>query len=105
MIKLMKIRSTIKSCGVGVYEVTSQHYDGTPFIVKANSKQIQFNDPLEEENQAVSGFLYVEQVGEQGDRAFIVLPTPSIQYGKNICVSTNMLRPMHDSIENYIKKE
>ncbi len=104
MTKLMKIKSTIQADGNGCYKVTSQHYDKTPFSIDAKSHQVQLNEPIVEEGQAVSGFLFVEQIGEQSDKCFIVLPNPSIPYGRNVTVSKYDLSPMNVSIADFTGK-
>jgi len=53
------------------------------------------NEPLTTEKEVVDGWMLVDHVGEQGDRAFVVLPAASIEYGKNLSVQfINFSQPM-----------
>lgn len=103
MTKLMKVRSRIKPIAdaLGWYEVTSSHYDGTPFTVKVKANCVQLNEQPTEEHDTVDGFLYVEQVGQQEDKCSIVLPVASILYGKNVTVSDKNLLPQHVTLNHF----
>jgi hypothetical protein len=104
MTKRMKLRGTVThSETLGMYKVTSQHYDGTPFALKVPVHEVILNEPITEEKDVVEGWLLVDHVGEQGDRAFIVMPAASIEYGRNLSVSVHQLLPAHVTIQDYMK--
>lgn len=83
-------------------EVSGQLYDGTPFSIRAQEHHVLPNEKVEGD-KSVDGFLRVEHVGEQHDRAIVVLPAPDIKFGKNITVKTHDLYPENVSINDFIR--
>lgn len=105
MVKRMILRSTVTPSEEtpGMFKVCSKHYDGTPFSLKVNQFQFTTNEPFTEEKRTVDGWLFVEHMGQQGDRAFIVLPAATIEFGKTLSVSIYDLLPPNPSIKDYTK--
>lgn len=83
-----------------LYNVSANMYDGTAFDLKVNEHKVVLNEPLSPD-RAVEGWMEVEHVGEQNDRASIVLPAPSITYGTNVTVSTLKLMPYNMAISSF----
>lgn len=102
MTKNLKLRCTIqKSKNEGMLDVSGQLYDGTPFTLTTQEHYVLPNEKVEEEKK-VDGFVRVEEVGRQHDRAIVVLPGPSLVFGKNITVKTHDLYPENVSIKDFI---
>lgn len=105
MVKRMKLRGTIThSETLGMVRVSSVHYDGTPFELKVPIRHVALNEAITAEKPSVSGFMFVDHVGEQGDRASIVMPGASTEYGRNVTVSVNNLLPASVTLDDYKKK-
>ena len=103
MNKSLKLKCTISGTEIaGMHLVKGSLYDGTPFTILVQEHHTLPNEPVYL-SKTVDGFLRVEHVVEQGDRAAIVLPAPSIQFSTNITVNTVWLYPVDVSIKNFTR--
>jgi hypothetical protein len=82
--------------------VRSQMYDGTPFELKVSPTIVDFGEPSE--GGPVIAYLGVEHIGQQQDRASIVLPGPTLNYGRNVSVSEHQLLPYGLKITDFFIK-
>lgn len=65
---------------------SSKLYDGTAFEMLVRPQEVELNEPLTEQQSRVDGWLFVTQEAEQGDRRYLTLPQPVLQYGRQILV-------------------
>lgn len=104
---MTKLRILHCSCSQGDIQGTlmarSTMYDGTPFSLRVHQNKVQLNEPITEEKPNVDGWMEVEVIGEQDGRSSIVLPAPTIEFGKNLSVKSHQLMPLGVTIDNFIK--
>jgi hypothetical protein len=99
----MKLRCTISVSEEtpSMYRIVATHFDGTPITFKTSPHNVELSQPITATNPIVFGSTHVMQEGKQGSLAKITLPSPSIEYGKNINVNENQLTPLGATIANF----
>lgn len=84
-----------------MYHVSTNQFDGTEVVFKTSQYNVQLNEPITAEKPAVVGWVSVTQEAKQGKLVAITLPSPSINFGKNISVDETQLLPLGVSIANF----
>lgn len=79
----------------------SKLYDDTPFECKVDIHDFQQNDEFEPGRYTVDGWLYVVEEAKQGDRCYLTLPKPTLQFGKQVLVNELQLMPLNASIADF----
>lgn len=104
MTKNLKLRCTLEKSKIeGMCDVSGQLFDGTSFKLTTQDHYVLPNEKLEE-GKTTDGFVRVHEVGRQHDRATVVLPGPSLIFGRNITVKTHDLYPENVSVKDFISK-
>lgn len=106
MSKPMKLRCkvSIDHESPWMFRVNAVMFDGTPLSFKTERHNVELSDPIAEEVPVVDGYVQVTQVAQQESLIYITLPSPSLEFGKNVNVHKNTLMPMGVTIENFKTK-
>lgn len=84
----------------GGYKVRSFLHDGSEIIIHVGEHDVALNEATDDKE--VEGFVFVEQLGVQGTRAYIELPQASIEHGNLVTVNKFKLVDPAFKIEDYI---
>ena len=103
MSKPMKLRCTVSTDHESpwMFRVNATMFDGTPLSFKTERHNVDLSDPITEENPTVGGYVHVTHVAQQGSVVYITLPSPSLEFGKNVNVHEDVLMPVGVTIENF----
>jgi hypothetical protein len=99
MIKKMKLRGQVTSGPDGSLSFSSKLHDGTPFSVNVNDKDVQINEDFDSVTKSADAWLMVVQQAQQDYRCYVLLPKPSLQFGKYIMVKMGQLSSQSPTIE------
>jgi len=97
----MKLRAYIKLENDGTLTARSKLHDGTEFKVKVGKHDVYLNEEFTASMLEVTGMIDVTQLSVQDTRAYIKLPSASIEHGHNVTVNKFMLNPHGQSIEQF----
>lgn len=84
-----------------MYRISTSHFDGTAVTFKTSPHNVETSLPISGENPTVLGWVMVVQEAKQGTRVAVTLPSPSIEFGRNISVHEDHLMPYGISINNF----
>lgn len=84
-----------------MYKVRTTQFDGTPVTIKTSFYNVELSQPITPENPTVFGVIHVVQEAKQGSLVAITLPSPSLEFGKNINVNESQLTPLGATIANF----
>ena len=103
MAKPMKMRCKISvdQDSPWMFRVRAALFDGTPLSFKTEKGNVELSDPITEESPSVDGWVHVTHVGQQHDLVLIVLPSPSLEFGKNVNVNEMVLMPLGVTIDRF----
>lgn len=97
----MKLRGRLRLNMNRTITFVGNVYDGTSFECNVDIHDFHQNEEFVPDRYVVDGWLYVTQEAKQGDRCYLTLPKPSLQFGKQVLVNELQLMPMHVSIEDF----
>lgn len=99
----MKLKCTVAHSEEtpGMYRVVGTLYDGTSFVLKTDVHNVLLNDEITAEQSVVEGWLLVTQQAKQGDLVAVLLPSPTLEFGKNVSVNELSLAPINMSIDSF----
>lgn len=101
MMKEMKLQGRITLENDHSLTFSSTLYDSTPFSLRVDQFDVERNDEFLASRRMVDGWLYVTQEAKQGDRVYLTLPKPTIQFGKQIVVRDLQLMPRSVSLADF----
>ena len=84
-----------------MYHICTAQFDGTPVNFKTSMHNVELSLPLTEEQPWVIGWVQVVQEAKQGARVAITLPSPTIEFGRNISVHEDQLMPLGVTIDHF----
>ena len=101
MKKRMKLQCQVRLNNDRTLTAIIGMYDGTPCEVVVDHYDIVVNEAFQHDLMTVDGWVIVQREAVQGDRAYLTLPKPSIQYGHQITVNTAGLYPVDVTLEDF----
>jgi hypothetical protein len=104
MIRKMKLRGRVTSGPNGTLSFSSTLHDGTPVSLNVTDKDVQINEDFDQVTKSADAWLMVTQQAQQDYRCYIILPKPSLQFGKYITVKMSQLSAQTPIIEKLSAK-
>ncbi len=105
MIKPMKLKGYIELHDDRSLFFHGTLIDGTSFSVQADQFDVELNEDFRPSKRRVEGWLFVQQEAQQGNRVYLTLPKPSLQYGRQILVDELQLMPRHATLADFGAKQ
>lgn len=100
-VKDMKLRGTIYLEDDLTFTFRGEQFDHTPFSLMVDQFDVERNEEFLPSRRTVSGWLFVQQEAQQGDRVYLTLPKPTIQFGKQVVVSALNLMPRNATLADF----
>lgn len=97
----MKLKGKVHLAMDGTMTFSSEVFDGHPFAVAVLEHQVELNDSFRYDRTEVNGWLFVDQEAQQDERCYLTLPSPSIQFGKQVLVRATQLMPRIASLSDF----
>lgn len=103
MAKPMRMKCTISRDleSSWMWRVNAVLFDDTPLSFKTEQHNVELNEEITPTRKTVQGWVNVTHVAQQGSQVHIALPSPSIEFGKNVHVNQLVLMPLGLSIEHF----
>jgi hypothetical protein len=84
-----------------MFRISAVMFDGTPLSFKTERHNVELNEDITLERPTVTGWVNVQHEAQQGSLVKITLPSPSLEYGKNVNVEQNVLMPLGVSLDRF----
>jgi hypothetical protein len=97
----MKLKGRIRLNMDRTLTFISTLHDGTPIELQVDVYDIEQNDPFLDNRLTVDGWLFVVQEAKQGNRCYLTLPKPSLQFGKQVIVHELQLMPVGATLNDF----
>lgn len=107
MAKPMRMRCTVshEQESPWMYRINAVLFDGTPLSFKTERHNVEVNEELTETSTVADGWVSVQHEAQQGSLVKITLPSPSLEFGKNVNVDEYTLMPLGVTLDRFNPKK